>query len=143
MKKVICIVVVAVLTVGALNAQNLGVRIGYGLELSYQHLLGDNRLEIDLGLSNFGGGLNIAGTYQWIKPLVNKFSWYYGFGAGIGLWDQSISLAGLGQLGIEYNFSIPLQLSLDWRPGVSFVFSNGVDADFWATSVGLGVRYRF
>ena len=86
----------------------------------------------------------LADTYQWIKPLEDNFNWYYGFGAGIGRWDKSAVFAGLGQLGIEYNFGIiPLQLSFDWRPGISFVFNNDIDAGFWAGSFGLGVRYKF
>ena len=142
-KKVVISLVLTVLSVGAMNAQNLGVRLGYGAELSYQHMLGSNRLELGLGLSDFGGALNLTGTYQWVNPLVDNFNWYIGFGAGVGLWDKSAALAGLGQLGIEYNFSFPLQLSIDWRPGVSLVFSDGVDAGFWSTSVGFGIRYRF
>ena len=140
MKKIIAVCVLTVWSVGAVNAQSLGARLGYGVELSYQHLLGDNRLELDLGLSDFAGGLNLAGTYQWVKPLEDNFSWYYGVGAGLALWDNIFGLAALGQLGIEYNFSsAPIQLSLDWRPGLTIVPSVG----FWATSVGFGIRYRF
>ena len=139
MKKVVVIIVLAVLTAGAVDAQNLGVRFGYGAELSFQNPMGDNRMELNLGLSDFNGGLNLAGTYQWVKPLESNFSWYVGFGAGLGLWDKSFGLAALGQLGIEYNFSAPVQLSLDWRPGLTIVPEVG----FWATSIGLGIRYRF
>ena len=42
--------------------------------------------------------------------------------------------------GVEWNFpSVPLQLSLDWRP-VFFFLNNG---GFGYDSVGLGLRYRF
>jgi hypothetical protein len=139
MKKVVIVLVLTVLAVCAVNAQNLGARLGYGVELSYQHPLGDNRLELDLGLSDFDGGLNLAGTYQWVKPLADGFSWYFGFGAGLGIWEKSAGVAVLGQLGIEYNFKAPVQLSLDWRPGIVF----GGYSGFWGTSVGLGIRYRF
>jgi hypothetical protein len=135
--------VFSVLTAGFVNAQNLGLRFGYGAELSYQHLMGDNRLEVDLGLSNFSGALNLAATYQWVKPLENKFNWYYGFGAGIGIWDQVFGLAALGQVGIEYNFDGPIQLSLDWRPGLHFIFYNAdMYTGFWGSSVALSIRYR-
>ena len=128
------------LSVCALNAQNLGARIGYGVELSYQHSLGSNRLELDLGLSDFKGGLGLAGTYQWVNPIESNFSWYAGFGGGLGVWEKSFGLAALGQLGIEYNFSnAPLQLSFDWRPGLTIV----PDVGFWAKSFGFGIRYRF
>jgi hypothetical protein len=139
MKKVVGIVVLAILSISAVSAQNLGARLGYGVELSYQHLMRANRLELNLGLSDFNGGLNLAGTYQWVKPLEGNFSWYFGCGAGVRHRDNSFGLAALGQLGIEYNFSIPVQLSLDWRPGLTLVPEVG----FWATSVGFSVRYRF
>ena len=140
MKNVVLVFVLTVLSVSAVSARNLGARLGYGVELSYQHPLGKNRLELDLGLSDFNGGLNLAGTYQWVKPLESNFSWYFGVGAGLGIWDDKFGLAALGQLGIEYNFSsAPIQLSLDWRPGLTIV----PDVGFWATSFGLGIRYRF
>jgi len=140
MKKIVTVFVLTVLSVSAISAQSLGARLGYGVELSYQHPLESNRLELDLGLSDFDGGLNLAGTYQWVKPLESDFSWYFGFGAGLGLWDKKYGLAALGQLGIEYNFSeVPIQLSLDWRPGLKIV----PDVGFWASSVGFGIRYRF
>ena len=42
-------------------------------------------------------------------------------------------------IGIEYNFDIPLQLSLDVRPELSF----GDFRDDLGFDLGLGVRYRF
>jgi hypothetical protein len=104
--------------------------------------LGHNRLELDLGLSDFKGGVNFAGTYQWVKPLVGSFGWYFGVGAGVGLWNKSTAVSGLGQLGLEYNFRLPFQVSLDWRPGVSLKFNDGLNVQFWATSLSLSVRYR-
>ena len=144
MKKVVIVLVLTVLTVGAMNAQNLGVRFGYGAELSYQHMLSANRLELGLGLNGFSGGLNLTGVYQWVKPIEGNFNFYYGFGAGLGLWEKVGALSGLGQLGIEYNFDFPLQISLDWRPALAFIFyDEGVTTNFWGSSVGLSFRYRF
>ena len=141
MRKIVVVVLVFIaLSVSSINAQSLGLRLGWGAELSYQHLLGSNRLELDLGLTNFDGGLNLAGTYQWVKTIEGNFNWYYGFGAGLGIWDKAFGLAALGQLGVEYNFSnAPIQASFDWRPGLTVV----PDLGFWATSFGLGIRYRF
>ena len=131
--------ILTLLTTGTVNAQNIGLRLGYGAELSYQHLLGEsNRLEVNLGLTDYEGGFNLAGTYQWVKPLEGNFNWYLGAGAGIGVWNDVFGLAAVGQLGIEYNFSGPLQMSIDWRPGLKIVPEFG----FWATSIGFSIRYR-
>jgi hypothetical protein len=135
--------------VGALQAQSIGkaigVRFGYGGEISYQQPLGNaNRLELDLGLNYYGFGLN--GIYQWVwnlSSLAEGFNWYAGIGAGVGSYNyysgSPLNIALLGQVGIEYNFNIPLQLSLDYRPG--FYLLNG----FYPTYDGicLGARYRF
>jgi len=141
MKKIVFVFVLVALSAGTINAQNLGLRLGWGAELSYQHPLGDaNRLELNLGLSDFDGGLGLSGTYQWLRPLEGNFNWYIGAGAGVGIWDSNFNLAAIGQLGIEFNFpSAPIQLTLDWQPGLAVVPSIG----FWWNSFGLGIRYRF
>jgi hypothetical protein len=45
-----------------------------------------------------------------------------------------------GQIGLEYNFNIPLQLSLDYRPGFYLVPAGHGGA--WE-GAALGIRYRF
>lgn len=133
MKKFILTLVLAVSIVGALSAQvsgkAIGVRFGgfsgYGGEITYQHPLGNaNRLEVDLGVNHYGFGL--SGVYQWVwdlSELADGFNWYAGVGGGLGSYDfdntnHNFGVGVLGQVGIEYNFNIPLQLSLDYRPGI-------------------------
>lgn len=120
----------------------IGLRIGNDMEISYQKYLGKvNRLEVDLGY-NFNYGVNIAGTYQWLWALDIDglgFNWYAGVGANLGIWDSKFGLGALGQIGIEYNFNIPLALSLDWRPGIHFI----PDMHIGWQGFALGVRYRF
>lgn len=150
MKKFIFAMVLALNLVGAVNAQSygkaIGVRFGYGGEVSYQQPLGNtNRLELDLGLNHYGFGLN--GVYQWVWDLssvTDGLNWYAGVGAGIGSYvgyysSSPLNVGLLGQIGVEYNFNFPLQLSLDYRPG--FYFLNG----FYPTYDGicLAARYRF
>ena len=43
---------------------------------------------------------------------------------------------------IEYNFNIPLLLSLDFRPEVGLVGYDGFDNDF-DFDIALGIRYQF
>ncbi len=151
MKKTIVTLLLAITMIGSLSAQadtkNLGLRVGPGIEASYQHPLNEShRLEFDLGVDLFDNGFTASAVYQWVwdlSALYQGFNWYVGVGAGLGAWDKSFMLAALGQIGIEYNFNIPLQLSLDWRPGLSLVFNDGVDPGFWGSSVGVGARYKF
>jgi hypothetical protein len=137
----------------------LGLRLGdsdgFGAEISYQHALGDNnRLELDLGWrdgKNYDG-FKLAGLYQWVFPLEGNFNWYVGAGGGLGSFsvdnpgggndfdDTFFFLA--GDIGIEYNFDIPLLLSLDFRPELGFgddTYNNN-DLDF---DIALGIRYQF
>ena len=78
-------------------------------------------------------------------------NWYAGIGGGAGSWsyddnngiDDDGAFAFLaGDLGIEYNFDFPLQVSLDIRP--EFYLNGGsYYDDNYGTDVALGVRYRF
>jgi hypothetical protein len=45
-----------------------------------------------------------------------------------------------GNLGIEYNFDIPLMLSLDIRPELYFGDDFGND---FGPDIALGIRYQF
>lgn len=146
---------IILLIAGSLSAQNisknaLGLRLGdndgFGGEVSYQRYLSDNnRLEFDLGFrnSNEVDAFKLVGLYQWVMPIDDRFNWYVGAGAGLGSYDSSVdngSFALLaGDLGIEYNFEIPLLLSLDIRPELGLTdYSNDLDLD-----IALGIRYQF
>ncbi len=125
----------------------LGIRGGYGVELSYQHALGSNFIEADLGLNTFNA-LNVAATYNFsIAQFGGGFNFYAGPGAavGIGFGEASHFNVGLAaQVGLEYIFNFPLQLSLDLRPqlGVAIV-NEGVGLGFWGWFPCLGIRYAF
>jgi hypothetical protein len=144
------------------NAQEIsenaiGLRVGdgdgFGTEVSYQRALGDNnRLEADLGIRSGDNydGFRLTGIYQWVWNLDGNFNWYAGAGAGIANYDYDVDIPGFddsgetfiyaaGQLGIEYNFDIPLMLSLDTRPTIGFGDLND-DFDF---DIALGIRYQF
>ncbi|AUP81391.1 outer membrane beta-barrel protein [Flavivirga eckloniae] len=132
----------------------LGDSDGFGAEVSYQRAIGDiNRLEFDLGWrdgSNFSG-FKLAGLYQWVFPLDGSFHWYVGAGGGIGSFKNDLPngrtatdtfFFAAGDIGIEYNFEIPLLISLDFRPEIGFgddVYDND-DLDF---DIALSVRYQF
>ena len=122
------------------RSSTLGLRLGDGAEISYQHPLGTaHRLEFDLGTVN--SGLGLTGIYQWnwgLEELATGFAWYAGAGATIGKYT-GLGIAGVGQIGIEYNFAIPLQLSIDYRPTLYLV----PNVNFASNDGRLSVRYRF
>lgn len=142
---VLCIGITTLMTAQT-NERTIGLRAGYGGELSYQHPLNDNRLEVNLGLNGFGNGdFAITGIYQWLFD-VNEIDIYAGLGAQTGSYywaDKEKHTLGLSlatQVGVQYNFDFPLQLSLDWRPTWT-VLPAGRDIGYYG--LGLGVRYRF
>ena len=139
MKKILAIAIALVAFAVVANAQPraLGVRAGYGAELSYQHTLGANFLEADLGWS--AGAVSLTGIYDFILGSEGNFNFYAGPGAHVGLFDGGVAVGVAGQLGVEYNFGIPLNLSLDWIP----VFNLIPGTAFGWQSIALGIRYRF
>ena len=159
MKKILITSILVLIATVSMNAQEisknaLGLRLGdsdgFGAEISYQKSLNQsNRLEFDLGWRdsrNFNA-FKIAGLYQWVRPIEGDFNWYYGVGGGLGSVDFPGDDGGLfvfaaGDIGIEYNFDIPLILSLDFRPELGVTGYNGFSDNF-DFDIGLGIRYQF
>ena len=129
----------------------LGDNDGFGAEVSYQRALGSsNRIEADLGWRNSKNvdAIKLAGLYQWVWNIDGGFNWYAGVGAGVGSWrynrddykDNGSFVFAAGDIGIEYDFDIPLLISLDFRPefGGSGYYENNYGSD-----IALGLRYQF
>ncbi len=130
-----------------------GAGTGLGAEVSYQRALGtnNNRLELDLGWrndSNFDA-YKLTGLYQWVWNIDGGFNWYAGFGGGVGSvsdnrrdrGNDGTFLFAAGDIGIEYNFDIPLLISLDFRP--EFGFSDYSVLNDFSPDVAIGLRYQF
>ena len=151
MKKIILIAAMVLGFAVAATAQPraLGVRIGNGGEISYQHTLGNNFLEVDGGLGLvLDGTLNVGATgiynFMIAQPSwTSRGEWgfYAGPGASVGLGvgeTNYLTLGVAGMVGLGYSFWFPFQLSLDIREHI------GIGNGFWNhASIGLGVRYRF
>ena len=136
----------------------LGLRLGgsdgVGAEVSYQRAVGtnNNRLEFDLGWRNANNfdAFKLVGLYQWVWNIDGGFNWYVGAGGGLGSVDDKRNdfdddgtfLFLAGDIGIEYNFDIPLLISLDVRPEFGFHDDNSVLNDF-SPDFALGLRYQF
>jgi hypothetical protein len=140
----------------------LGLRLGdsggFGTEITYQRALGDNnRLELDLGFrnrKNFNNNgfdddaIKLAALYQWVWNIDGGFNWYAGVGGGLGNYsydDNNNSFSetfafAAGDIGIEYNFDIPLLISLDFRPEFG---GNGYYKNNYGSDIALGVKFQF
>ncbi len=130
----------------------LGDSDGFGAEISYQRALGsDTRLELDLGLRSGNGydGFKLAALHQWVWLLDGNFNWFAGVGGGLGSYsfdnvpagydDSETFIFAAGDIGIEYNFDIPLVISIDARPEFGFGdYRDDLDFD-----IALGIRYQF
>ena len=126
----------------------IGARMGWGFEASYQHTVkGADFVEADLGLFTFGS-LNVAAVYNFMiaQPAwTDRGEWgfYAGPGAALGLGvigNSGFNLAAAGQVGLEYTFWFPLQLSFDIRAQLGATFGHGF---YFGIGPSLGVRYRF
>lgn len=151
MKKIILTLALIAGMISAANAQvdgkAIGLRFGAGTEISYQHPMGDaNRLELDLGYGSWSV-LGVTGVYHWVKDLssvTDGLNWYIGPGVSLGynsVWS-GLNIGVTGQIGAEYTFNFPLQLSLDYRPTIYVIKPSG--SPFGAyDGICLSARYKF
>lgn len=162
MKKILLTATMFIGMAFSANAQDisknaLGLRLGdndgFGGEISYQRGLSNKtRLEFDLGWrnSNDVDAIKIVGLHQWVWNIDGGFNWYAGLGGGLGSWsydkngfdDSGSFVFAAGDIGIEYNFDVPIQLSLDFRPEFYFN-SDDFREDNFGPDIALGIRYRF
>ena len=150
MKKFVLVMaaILGIAVVAAAQPRAIGIRAGYGAELSYQHTLGgENFAELDLGWS--AGAIQAGLAYDFLIAPLGPLNFYAGPQAFVGLASttdadgnakQGLWLGAGAQLGIEYPFSSsPLQLSLDWKPSLLIIPGLG----FGWNSIALGIRYLF
>jgi len=161
MKNIFVSLAITALFSATLSAQDIspnaiGLRIGdsdgFGTEVNYQRALSDeNRLEFGLGwrIADDFNAFRLTGLYQWVWNIDGNFNWYAGAGAAVGQFDfddgfgddfSSFFINAAGNIGIEYDFDIPLLLSLDFRPEIGI--TNDID-DSLEFDIALGIRYQF
>lgn len=140
----------------------LGDSDGFGAEISYQRLLGRyTRAEIDFGYrdSREHDAVKLTALYQWVHSIDRGLNWFYGFGGGVGSVtfepvpnennpnvieevDGGFFALVAGDVGIEYNFDIPVLVSLDIRPEYGVIGFGNFDNRF-NFDIALGIRYQF
>ena len=155
MKKIILLAAMVLGFAVAASAQPRAIGLRGG-EVSYQHTLGENFIELNGGFG-FGigtnGNINIGATGiynfmiaqpQWTDR--GEWGFYAGPGVSLGLsrdkeLNQFFNIAAAGMVGLEYTFWFPLQLSIDLREHLGFGSAGHGFYDL--ASICAGVRYRF
>lgn len=153
MKKIIIMAALALGVTIAANAQPraIGARLGWGAEVSYQHTVKSaDFVEANLGL--FTNSINLNAIYDFMiaqPQWTDRGEWgfYAGPGASVGLdvigsGSGRFNLAAAGNVGLEYTFWFPLQLSFDLRAQLGAAIGNG-GGFYWGIGPALGIRYRF
>jgi len=146
MKKIILTILAMTFAFATLaQPRTVGLRLSStGIEASYQHTVGVRSfIEGNAGVDRLNDpGFKLTATYNYILGSPNfsrKGEWNIYAGGGItagyvsdrvtkysGKWDDMGFMGGFAfQLGIEYNFDIPLQLSLDLRPVLGWHSDSG------------------
>lgn len=169
------ILIISCCAISYAQPKTLGLRGGAsGTEVSYQHYLSQEEfLSVDAGVDfgyNISGklGAHVNGSYNfiWASPKWTKkgiWNIYAGPGVSAGwaedrciiksgeqranYYTSGFMLAVSGQVGIEYNFQIPLQLSLEVRPCVGLHLADK-SVSFYDNGLlgfipSLGIRYTF
>ena len=141
-QKLLLVTIILAGSVLVSNAQELGVRFGdvSGGNLAIDGIFSTgefSRIHADV---SFGDGFGIDALWDFLyRPLGGEaFNWYAGVGPYIWVNDP-FWFGAVGELGLEYQFnSIPISISLDWRPALSVE-----ETDFYFEGFGLNIRYVF
>lgn len=144
----------------------VGARFGWVVEGSYQHTLGSGFLELGVGIPGYDAGIALDGTYNWVayRNTTSKkdcIEFFLGVGCGLHTYFSTYSrnLDGtysyyenprvcsgpVGNIGVQYQFSIPIQVGISWRPMFGGRFTSE-EARFYKEGlcdVGIAFRYVF
>ena len=141
--------------VAAAQPRALGVRVGMEYQASYQHTVAERGdfLEIDMGYQLITTTVNVACAYDFMvaKPKwTQKGQWgvYVGPALKAGFAGVGYCVSVGAQIGLEYSFEFPLQISIDTRPAVGVAVINRTASLYGGEStIGavpcLSIRYRF
>jgi hypothetical protein len=156
MKKNILTLTIAMFLMTFVSAQDynngIGLRGGLYNGITFKHFMG-SKPAVEILAATRWSGLELTGLYEITNRAfdVDRLNWYFGVGGHVGYYngDNTSSswgdtgtnylVAGVdGILGIEYNFTeLPINISLDWKPGFNFIgYSH-----FWPDGGALSIRY--
>lgn len=91
------------------------------------------------GIISFGSRFGLGALLEIHKPTnIEGLRWFYGAGAYVGFENGDTYLGPTGILGIDYKFtSVPINLSLDWKPELDII----PDINFVPDAFALSVRF--
>ncbi|MGM9837504.1 MAG: hypothetical protein ACI30A_03320 [Paludibacteraceae bacterium] len=168
------IVMVSMASYAADYQQSIGVVVGSFNGISYKKFVRENmavQADLAFGVQATRGTVSIEGekllsgeehywdfvlnpNLLWQQELTEGLSMFAGGGLSLGLAEEFRSSTLFGKFGLntmvgaEYKFaSLPLSLSLDFRPGYGLLFANvegySLTANLFDWRLALGVRYCF
>ena len=177
MKRILVIICIMTLAISAYSQpRSAGLRMGVtGVEADYLHSMKKNQflecgLGMDLGVNAKGApGMKATAIYNfiWANPAwTDKGKWaiYAGPGVTMGYvhdnvhynvdkevvsyYDGGFMLGVCGEVGVEYTFWFPLQISIDLRPSLGMHVSGGPRVGFYDNgllgfSPHISARYCF
>ena len=159
MTKSIFLMSVIVLTASASSGQRgmldnaVGIRAGLGSGVTFQHFTSNRNAFEVIAYQRFGAA-NLTVLAQAHEQMFDVRGLRYFYGAGAHVWvfnknsvlQDNILRENSYALGIDaivgmayYLHSIPLQFSVDWKPGINLYGSHYIEWD----SGGISARYRF
>ena len=153
---------------GQTSPKAISLRVGYGVSVSWQQYLAEDRVMIvDLDIPGFVG-IGVSASHDWINPFntevpwvspEGEWNWYLGagIGGGVDLRKPATGYLGLlGRLGVEYEFDFPMTLGLEYRPnfGAQFCSTEAQGGGrintcafyakgLFANAFAICLRYRF
>ena len=132
----------------------IGIRLSNNMPIvsnaiTLKHFIKDNTAVE--GYFSFSDPLAIGAMLEFYKPISTPgLRWYYGGGAYLGFGktydvnkarDVNTNYFGAqGVVGLDYKFaSVPINLSLDWKPELNLVS----DINFEPAAIGFSARFTF
>lgn len=157
MKKLLLItILITFVGIGTANAQTksnkshtyktaVGLRLGYPVGFTIKHFL-DSQSALEGILGFWYGGVNITGLYEynWDIKGAKGLKWFLGGGLDFTSWDYGGYAGGAvaidAIIGLDYKiYTLPIDISVDWKPSIYFAGENG----FYGSGGAISVRYTF
>ncbi len=125
----------------------IGIKFPVGTGLSYKKFI-TPKAAMEFQALYAREHFRLSGLYEFHFPFAKAegLSWYVGPGAHLGFYKNEFQKSynsrmdiGIdGVLGLDYKFNgIPINVSLDWQPSVSFSGNSGTNAAYG----GVAIRY--
>jgi hypothetical protein len=149
-----CALTLAVLVIGMLSFHRVAAqdyRFGLGVRLSNSSPTLNNsitgkyfatdRTAVE-GIVSFGSKFGIGALIE----IHNDFNtpglkWFYGGGVYAGWQDNDTYLGPTGIIGLDYKFpTVPVNISLDWKPELDIIPSVNFVPDAFALSVRFALK---